>query len=222
MAETITLVTISHLLGSGGAYIGAKLAERLGIPFLDREILQKVSRELNMLETEVEDREERLSSYWENFTRSLVWVDPVISMELPRATPSDRDLYDVECNTILQIAEKKSAVFLGRCGWHVLKDYPNHVSILLYANLSDRLNRVQSLYHLDPDAAQKMIQSNDRERTDYNRIFTQKNWLDARNYDLCINTSSVGWDGAIEIAETTVHNKLSHVANESSPTPQGA
>jgi len=58
-------VTISHQLGSGGAYLGEKLAGRLGIPFLDRDILKEVAHQLDLAEAELENREERLSSFWQ-------------------------------------------------------------------------------------------------------------------------------------------------------------
>lgn len=214
MNNEIFAVTISHQLGSGGAYIGEKLAQRLGIPFFDREILQNVARQLDLMEEEVENREERLSTYWENFTRSMVWADPAMSVELPRVPPSDRELFEVECDTIRQIAKRTSAVFLGRCGWDILKNHPHHVSILLTANIAERVKRLHELYGLTDQQAQDMIRNNDREREEYNRKFTKKYWLDARYYDLCMNTSVLGWDGAVELAEMCVKAKIQGIAAE--------
>lgn len=208
MDNKILAVTISHQLGSGGAYIGEKLAERLGIPFLDRQILRIVARQLDMMEEEVENREERLSTYWDHFKRSMIWADPNINIETPRVAPSDRELFEVECKTIRQIAAKTSAVFMGRCGWNTLMNTPCHVSILLTADHPDRVKRLRELYHLSEQEAQKLIRTNDRERTAYNKNFTKKNWLDARYYDLCLNTSATGWDIAVEIAEKCVRAKI--------------
>lgn len=212
MNKQTMAVTISHQLGSGGAYIGEKLAARLGIPFLDREILQNVARQLYLMEEEVENREERLSTYWENFTRSMIWVDPVLSGEIPHIVPSDHELFKVECDTIREIAKKNSAVFLGRCGWDILKNHPNHISILLTANNTDRVQRLCALYRIKDQEALKLIKTNDRERDNYNKTFTKNNWLDARYYDLCMNTSVIGWDSAVDLAERCVMTKIQRVA----------
>lgn len=201
-------ITISHQLGSGGAFVGEKLAERLGIPFFDREILQSVAQQLNILESEVERREERLTTFWDNFNRSMIGLSPIIIAEFPQLAPSDSELFKTECETIQKIASKSSAIFLGRCGWDILKNHPNHVSILLTANHSDRVKRLCTLYELTEQDARKLIKTNDQERDAYNKKFTQKNWVDARYYDLCVNTSSTGWDGAVEIAEKCILAKI--------------
>ena len=173
-------ITISHLIGSGGAYVGEKLADRLGIPFLDREIIQSVAQQLNILESEVERREERLTTFWDNFNRSMIGLSPIIIAEFPQLAPSDSELFKTECETIQKIASKSSAIFLGRCGWDILKNHPNHVSILLTANHSDRVKRLCTLYELTEQDARKLIKTNDQERDAYNKKFTQKNWVDAR------------------------------------------
>ena len=219
MDKTIYAITISHQLGSGGAYVGEKLAQRLGIPFLDREILKNVARQLDLMEEEVENREERLSTYWESFTRSMVWADPAMSVEIPRLPPTDRELFGVECDTIRQIAEKSSAIFLGRCGWDILSNHPHHVSILLTANNAERVKRLRELYHLSEPQAQELIRTNDRERDEYNKKFTRKNWLDARNYDLCMNTSVIGWDRAVDLAEVCVRTKIPGIAADNVTQP---
>src|SRR5512142_2297932 len=91
-------VTINHQLGSGGAYLGERLASRLGIPFLDRDILKEVAWQLNLAEAELVNREERLSSFWQNFASMMVLADPVIAAQ--PYFPSDSNLFEMECDTI--------------------------------------------------------------------------------------------------------------------------
>ncbi len=201
-------ITISHQLGSGGAYLGEKLAERFGIPFLDRDILKEVARQLDLAEAEVAHREERLSSFWENFARLAIMTDPAMSLAGQHYVPSDKSLFEMECATIHRIADKSSAIFLGRCGWYVLRNHPRHVSILVTASQPARIKRLQELYKLSETEAINLIKSNDQDREEYIRTFTKRNWLDARHYDLCINTSAVGWDCSVDLAEKCVHTKL--------------
>ena len=201
-------VTISHQLGSGGAYLGEKLAVRLGIPFIDRGILEEVARQMNLAETELEDREERLSSFWQSFTRLAILTDPAMSLAAEHYIPSDSDLFKLECDTIQRIAEKSSAIFLGRCGYHVLRNHPRRVSILVIAEQPDRIKRLHELYQLSKAEAVDLIKTNDQERAAYIQTLAKQNWLDVRHYDLCVNTSSVGWDCAVDLAEKCVRAKL--------------
>ena len=201
-------VTISHQLGSGGAYLGEKLAGRLGIRFLDRDILKEVALQLDLAEVELENREERLSSFWQNFTRVAVLTDPSWDLVAQTYIPSDGDFFKLECNTIQRIAEKSSAVFLGRCGYYVLRAHPRHASILVTADQPARIKRLQELYKLSVEKTLDLIRTNDQERANYIRTLTKENWLDARYYDLCVNTSAVGWDLALDLVEKCVRTKL--------------
>lgn len=208
MKTDIYVVTISHQLGSGGAYLGEKLSVELGIPFLDKAILREVAKQLNLAEAELKDREERLSSFWENFTRMAAFSDPMSSLAIPQYLPSDNELFEMECNTINLIAAKRSAIFLGRCGRFVLKDHPRRFSLLVTAEKPERIKRLRDLYKITEEEAWKLIVTNDQERSDYIHNFTKQNWLDASNYDLCINTSSLGLDSALELTVKSIHKKL--------------
>jgi cytidylate kinase len=208
MDERLYSVTISHQIGSGGAYLGEQLSNRLGIPFLDRAILKEVARQLDMAEAELEGREERLSSFWENFARLAVLTDPTYGMASRQYIPSDGDVFQAECSTIQRIAEKNSAIFLGRCGFYVLRNHPRHVSILLTANLPARVKRLHALHEIPEDKALDLIKINDQERANYVHGLTRQNWLDASHYDLCINTTSIGLDYAVELAEKCILAKL--------------
>ncbi len=201
-------VTISHQLGSGGAYLGEKLASRLGIPFLDRDILKEVARQLDLAEAEVANREERLSTFWENFARLAILTDPSMSLAGHMYIPSDKSLFEMECATIHRIAEKSSAIFIGRCGFYVLRNHPRHASLLVTASQPARIKRLRELYKLTEAEAVDLIKNNDQERENYIHTFTKQNWLNARHYDLCVDTSAVGWDCTVDLAEKCVRAKL--------------
>jgi CMP/dCMP kinase len=206
------VVTISHQLGSGGAYLGEKLAERLGIPFIDREILREVARQLDLVEADLENREERLSSFWQNYNRVAMLTDPAMSMAVQQYFPSDTELFELECATIQRIARQKPAIFLGRCGQYVLRKHPRRASILVTADKEARTMRLRELYRLSDAEAVDLIKKDDPKRDEYIRAFTKENWLDARHYDLCVTTSAVGWDCAVDLAEKCVRVKLKLLA----------
>ena len=199
MGNQRLVITISHQLGSGGAYLGQKLSERLGLPFIDRDILKKVAEQLNLAEADLDGREERLSTFWQSFTRYAIYADPAGCMGLENFTPTDRELFELESETIGRIAGQGPAIFLGRCGRYILRDHPGRFSLFVLANLPDRIKRIQQLYCLPADEAKKLVETNDRERAAYVRAFTRQDLLDARIYDLSLNTSSLGLDHAVEI-----------------------
>ena len=208
MADPLFVITISHQLGSGGAMLGQKMAEQLGVPFFDREILKRVAEDLHLAESELENREERLSTFWEEFTRIAGMSDPAVMLAADHFEPSDEELFDHECETIGKIAEKSSGVFLGRCGFYTLRDHPRRVNILVHADLNERIERVQRLFKLNGETAAKLIKTNDRSRAAYVHAFTHQNWQDARLYDLCMNTSSLGMEKTLEIAMACVAHKI--------------
>ena len=202
------VITISHQIGSGGAVIGHKLSEQMGIPFLDHEILQQVSQKLNLAESELEGREERLSTFWQSFERTVMMMDPARTLITNHYVPTDWEVFQIESETIRRIAENRQAIFIGRCCQFFLRDHPCHFALLVHAGRPARIQRLCSLYNLSPQEAGKMITANDRERSAYIRAFTKQDWLDARYYDLCLNTSSTGMDQAFEIVLAAVQAKL--------------
>jgi cytidylate kinase len=169
-----------------------------------------VAWQLNLAENQLANREERLSSFWETFSSLVSVTDPVITAT--RYVPSDSDVFKLECSTIQRIAQKSSAIFLGRCGWYVLRNLPRRINILVTAEQPARIKRLRELYPLSEAEAVDLIKTNDKERGDYVRAFTKLSWLDARHYDLCICTSSVGLDAAVDLAERCVRAKLQSLA----------
>lgn len=201
------VITISHLLGSGGSYVGKKLADEFQIPFVDRDILSQVARRLNLAEEDLEHREERLSTFWEEFTRLQFYTEP-LATNIQQYFPSDKELFVFESEYIQRITKESPAVILGRGGRYILKDHPLHARIFITADLPERVLRVSSLYHISENEAKTRIAGNDKDRAAFNRAFTKDDGMDARLYDLCVNTSSVGLDRAAQLASDCIHAKL--------------
>src|SRR5260370_3480242 len=143
MSEERVVITISHQLGSGGSYLGKQLSERLAIPFVDRDILKRVAEQIHVSEAELVGREERLSSFWQSFSRMALFTDPIAGFTLNSYVPADRDLFELESDYIARIAERTSAIILGRCGRTILRDHPHRLSILVHAALPVRIKRIR-------------------------------------------------------------------------------
>lgn len=204
------VITVSHQLGSGGANIGEKLSEALSIPFVDRDILKKVAEKLEVAEKSVEYREERLSSFWQAFSQAQMLTDPFLGIT-SECLLSDKELFELESDYIIRIAQKSSAVILGRGGNFILHDHPKHISVFVHAQLADRISRVAELYKVDTGKAKKIIDTNDKERSAYIKAFTRQEFSDASNYDICINTSCIGLNDSVNLIKEFTVLKLKKV-----------
>lgn len=192
------VITISRQLGSGGAYIGQQLAKKLNIYYADREILSKAAKQLAVLEEELESRDEKLLTFWQSFLHiegfSMdVHVPPKMNF------PFDREIFEAEKEIINRIANEGSAVIIGRCGFHILRENPNRISLFLHADISFRSKRISELYHVPEKTAMEMITQSDKDRAQYIDTFTGKRWTDARQFDLSLDTGRIGVDNSVAL-----------------------
>lgn len=193
------VITISRQLGSGGAYIGQQLAKKLNIFYLDREIIRLAAKKLSILEDEVEPRDERTMSFWQSVFQLSGYSGPDVYIPPHIFVPTDRELFEAEAEVIKHIAKDRSAIIIGRCGFHVLRACPNHISIFLHADINFRKKRIEELYNVSQEDANKMIAKSDKERARYHYMHTGKEWIDARQYDLSIDTSKIGVENSLKL-----------------------
>jgi len=192
------VITISRQLGCGGCYVGQQLAKKLNIRYVDREIISKAAEMFSVLEEDLESREEKIISVWQSLFLVNTYYPDVY---LPKSTmlPTSSELFDVETEIIKSAASESPAVIIGRCGFHILKDSPNLVSVFLYGNKEFRNKRIQSVYNVSEEQADKMIAKCDNDRAHYCKSSTGKEWTNLTNYDLSIDTSKTGIDNSVKL-----------------------
>ena len=197
--NSLFVITISRQLGSGGAYLGQLLAKRLNIFYADREIISQAAKQFSVLEQDLESIDEKKNSFWDSFLHSfeLGFADPYKPPQI--ILPPDLILFNTESEIIKHIVKERSAVIIGRCGSYILRDHPNHVSIFLHGDEDLRIKRVEKLYSVTEKAAKQMVAKSDKERSQYFRSFTGREWTDARQYDVSINTSKIDLDKSVEL-----------------------
>ena len=111
---------------------------------------------------------------------------------------TDNELFTVESNIIKRIASEGPAVIIVRCGFDVLREYPDHISIFIHADKEFRSKRIQKIYGQLYEDAEKMMQKSDKERAAYCKSFTGKEWSDARNYAISIDSGKLGIDKTVK------------------------
>ena len=177
------IITISREFGSGGRTVGKKVAEQLGIPCYDSELIQKIAEE---------------SGFAENYVKEAGEYTPggFLSSALSNRAfgPTNEDiLWEIQCRVISELAEKGPCVIVGRCADYVLRDDPNAVlvNLFVHAPMAARIRRESARTNTTPAEAEKRIRQVDKERAAYYNFFSSKRWGDAQGYDLCVNTDGL-------------------------------
>ena len=194
--STNTIITIERQYGSGGHLIGEKLAESLGIPFYDSELIKVAAKESGICEEIFESFDEKPTT---SFLYSLV-MDPYSlgynsnSFDLPL----NHKVFLAAFDTIKELASKGPCVFVGRCADYVLKDNPNVVSVFVHADEKFCLDRAMERNSMTEKEMKKYIEKTDKFPGDFYRYHTGHEWADARNYDLCLNSGKLGFQKCVE------------------------
>lgn len=189
------VVTISREFGSGGRLVGRQLAEALNVPFYDRELIELAAKKSGLSPDFIAQSEERASS---SFAFGLAagsqsGTGYFMQYDIP---VNDRAFF-AQSAVINELAEKNSCVIVGRCAGYILRDDPDCVNVFIFAPLDDRIRRSVEVYGLPEKGLADKIVKADKGRSNYHKHYTGENWLDARAYDLCINTGKVGVQGAV-------------------------
>ena len=187
------LITISREYGSGGHAIGKMIAEKLGIPFYDKNLVEMVAREGNFDESFVSKKEQSLNTSLYNMM--LQDYEAPIEKSL---SPEDL-LFVAQSKVINKIAEQGSCVIVGRCSSYILNRYPNNISIFFHADIKNKIDRAIEQYGILPDQAEAQIKRIDKARADHFYHYTGKRWGDARSYQLCFDTGIMSTE---EICDT--------------------
>jgi cytidylate kinase len=197
-------ITIARQLGSGGSYLGQRLSHRLGFAYLDRQILEQAAGELDMSHSELARREERTQSFWTRLLEAFATGGPEdIQSPPPVRLVSDDELIAAEHRVLLRLAARGSCIIVGRCAFHRLKGRARLINLFVHAGLDYRIRRVMQVYHApDSEAARQMIDRTDSDRRRYVQKICGVNWYDARNYDLTIDLSRVGFEAAEQMIIT--------------------
>jgi CMP/dCMP kinase len=193
------VITINRQLGSGGAYVGQQLAKELNVFYADREIIDQAAKQLSVLVEDLEAKEEKIGPFWDSFIKSFAFSTTDTFIPPQKLIPTDRELFETETDIIKRIAKEQSAVIIGRCGCHILHGHPNRFSLYLHSDRTFRIERIQKLHDVSESTAEKMIVQSDKARSLYYHTFTGKQWADARQYDLSIDTGKIGLARSVEL-----------------------
>lgn len=210
------VIVIGRQFGSGGREIGEKLAAKLGIPLYDKTILGKVAQEQKVEDARLRKMDEYLNAH-RILNIGMQAVTPILGagyfFDNNVSGMLDREeVYKWQSDVIRKLAEEGPCIFIGRCADDVLKDHPGLISIFINAPRDAREARITALHPNHPkehyETHRQFIDKTDRLRAYYYSHHTGREWGSMNNYDLCVNSATLGIDGTVEMLEAYVKRRI--------------
>ncbi len=181
------VVTISREYGSGGRYVGKLLADRMHLPFYDKELISLAAKESGLSSAYIAKNDEIMASskYKDN---------------------NDDRLFVAEVKVIKDLA-KHSCVIVGRCSDYILKDTKNTLKVFLYSDMDSKVKRAVKYYGISKEKAEKQIESINKKREKHYKYYTDRAWKNPNNYDLMLNVDLLGVEKCAELIENIIKSK---------------
>ncbi|MED9903345.1 MAG: cytidylate kinase-like family protein [Lachnospiraceae bacterium] len=195
MEKKNIVITIARQYGSGGKTIGEMLANNLGIHYYDKELIKLASDESGINESLFVKADETKTPSL--FKSANVYQGELIPPESDDFT-SDDNLFNYQAKIVKELAEEESCVIIGRCADYVLKDYDNVLSVFIHAPEDFCIEQAAKKHSMSLKELDKFIARTDKKRADYYKYYTGREWTDARNYDLCLDSSKLGFERCVE------------------------
>ena len=193
------VITIARQYGSGGRTIGEMLADRLGIHFYDKELMKLASEDSGINERLFNTADEKVkqSVISKIFKTEKAYTGEVISPESGEFI-SDDNLFNYQAKVVKELAERENCVIVGRCADYVLKDYDHVLSVFIHGPKDFCMQEAAKKINLTGKELERFIAKTDKERADYYKYYTGREWTDARNYDLCLDSSKLGFERCVD------------------------
>ena len=195
------IITISREYGAGGLPVGRLIAEKLGIPFYDKKLVEHVAEESGFAPKFIEEHGEHSPS---GSVFSYAFAPQGVPGVMNGLSTSDF-LWNVQCNVILQLAEKGPCVIVGRNADYILKDRKDVLNVYLHADIPSRVARVLEANPDEKNPEARIAARDKRRRLNYQH-YTGRTWGLSQNYHICLDTSALGYEQCAEIILSVVKN----------------
>lgn len=211
------IIAISREYGSGGRDIGKLLADKIGLPYFDKEIMHLAAEKSGMPMDLIEKSGESISSkFLLDLYRLSLSIPPsrihsgfnsyLVATSNYKQHNADK-LFQIQATVIREIASSGGCVIVGRCAGYILRDNPNLLSIFIRGKFEDRVQRAVETYERPNKNAAEDVKRIDKHRANHYELYTNRKWGVADNYDLVINTSYTGIAGAVSVIKAMTETK---------------
>lgn len=193
-------ITIGRELGSGGRTIGKMVANKLGIPYYDHELIDAAAEKSGLSTSFVETTEQKVTnSLLYNLAMGTSYGYGILKNANTQTLPLAEQVYIAQKDVITEYANKGRCVIVGRCADQILADRDDVLRVFIYADPAKRAERGVKEYGMTENTALKEIKRSDKERSQHYNGFTEKVWGDRHNYDLLLNSGVLGFENCAKI-----------------------
>lgn len=203
--EKKTIITISREFGSGGRLIGKRLAEKLNVPFYDKQLLDMIAEESGFCKEMIEGAQKKAKN---SFLYSLA-----SAMGTGEAGPESLSLNErfflAQFDTIRKIADEGSCVIVGRCSDYILRGLPEATHVFIYAEEADKIKRAVEEYGVPGEDVKKMMKDTDKARANYYSYHTGRKWGEHVNYNISIDSGYISVDDIVDLILIYTERKIS-------------
>ena len=185
------IITISREFGSGGKYIGERVAEKLGIPYYDSVIMERIAEETGF----VKDFVAQIAEYAPSKS--------IFSYAFVGRNTAGESIEDyvqkVQRKIIIDLASKGPCVIVGRCADYILSDRHDCLNVFIRGNEEEKKQRLVEFHGVDPEDAEKVMKDTDKKRSINYKYYTGRNWGNYKNYTIMLNSTDIGIEKCIDI-----------------------
>ncbi|MBQ0001210.1 MAG: cytidylate kinase-like family protein [Clostridiales bacterium] len=191
------VITIARQYGSGGRTVGQMLAKELGIEFYDKDIIPMVS-DLSGVNQELFGRVDEHNNAKPSLFRKPRVYDGTVLKPDDKDFTSDENLFALQAKFIEQLAAKESCIIIGRCSNYILRNQPNVLSVFVHAPEEYRIRQAMEKISGGEKEIQKFLVKDDERKKEFCKRYTGWDWQDATRYDLCLNSSKLGYQNCMD------------------------
>ena len=194
------VITINREVGSGGRTVGRKLAEKVGVKYCDKAVVEGLTKKFGLTPERIEDIKAQKKSWWNDITNYYNTLVNSASLPMEAEVKLDNEsIYATEKHILQELAAQTSCVVAGRTGFMVFRQWPNHLSIFIQASLENRVRRIMTRQNVSEQEARDIIAKLDASREAYIKKYENTSRYDTRNYQLVISMDELSEDDAVEV-----------------------
>lgn len=205
------IITINRECGTGGGEIARLLGEKLGFKVYGRSVLKAVAQQFGTTLEELDHIKSQKTSWWSEFCSFYQQYGAAGYAPGTIADPTPKSVYYAEERFLRDLAEKENCIIVGRAGFHIFRDYPNAIHLLLLADRDARIARIARKENLTPEEAAKVVDDVDEARDNFVESVAETSRHDARNYHICANISGLEPDTVASFLAEQIRQKIAKV-----------
>jgi cytidylate kinase len=200
------VITINREVGSGGRTVGRKLAEKLGVKYCDKAIVEGLTKKFGLSIERIEEIKAQKKSWWKDINNYYTTLVNSTSHPMDAEVKLDTTtIFETEKRILQELAAQESCVVAGRTGFMVFRQWPNHLNVFIQASMEHRVKRIMSRQNVSDEEARKIIEKIDTSRETYIKKYEDTSRYDTRNYQLVISMDDLSEDDAVEVIQEYIN-----------------